>query len=667
VTLCATLLVALALAQVRPTGTPAAHAATALLWTHKGFSMAVWDANALNNSDAALQQLASSGANSVTFVVTWYQTSTSSSSIFATGSTASDASLVHAMQKARSLGLQVNLKPQVDSQDGLWRAYIQPTDPTSWFNGYSSMIGHYADLLQQNGGSVLVIGSELITLSTNSAYTAQWRSLISNLRGRFAGKLTYGGNWGSGDFAEEFTRITFQDALDYIGINAYFPVANQGQTPTVDSVKSFWTSWITQKIGPYQQQFNKPVMFTEIGYRSATGTAAAPFDSWSIWPLNTQEQVTCYEGLFQAWANVPWFVGTAFWTWNVNTNVSPTDIWYEVQNKPAQSTIQSWFSAGNTGPTPTPSSSGSPTIQIFNPLSNQTYTGTITVKAFAQNAQTVAYAVDAGAETAMAFNSTSGLYEAPLDTTKLANGGHNVDGINHGLNGTTVTDRAWNVQVSNQAGSATATPTPTPVAATPTPTSVATGPPSITIMNPQSNQTYHGTIQVQAQGQNLQSATYDVDSGAAVPMTFDSNLKIWSASLDTTSLSGTHNVDVVGKGTNGATVTDRAWNVLFTNTNATSTPTPSPAPSITITNPLSNATVTRTIVVSAQASNATRVTYQVDSGSQIQMSFDSASGLWKGSLNTASVPNGQHDVTVTAVNASGATAQDRAWRVNFTN
>src|SRR3954453_20389398 len=112
---------------------PAALAAAPLAWQHRGFSEAVWDANALLTADASLRQLASTGANSVTFVVTWYQPSQFSNTISATSSTASDASLIHALDVAHGLGLQVNLKPQVDSQDGLWRAYLQPTDAAAWF------------------------------------------------------------------------------------------------------------------------------------------------------------------------------------------------------------------------------------------------------------------------------------------------------------------------------------------------------------------------------------------------------------------------------------------------------------------------------------------------------------------------------------------------------
>jgi len=112
------------------------------------------------------------------------------------------------------------------------------------------------------------------------------------------------------------------------------------------------------QISAVQQQWGKPVMFTEIGYRSADGTAQAPFDSWDAWPLDAQEQADCYEATFEAWAAVPWFAGANFWFWSTNPNTSATDTDYTVQNKLAANTVTSWYSASAVTPAPAPCPSG---------------------------------------------------------------------------------------------------------------------------------------------------------------------------------------------------------------------------------------------------------------------------------------------------------------------
>ena len=659
-------------AQAGPLGlVRGANAASPVTWEHKGFSLPSWSTDGLNGSGPALEQLASSGANSVTFVVSWYTPNHLSTDMYQTGNTASDAALAWAIQKARSLGLKANLKLHLESQDGLWRAYIDPPNPDVWFANYSALVNHYADLGQQYGLSLIVIGAELISMSANPAYADKWRSLVASARQRYTGKLTYSANWGTGDFAEEYPRITWWDALDYLGISGYFELATT-LTPTVQQLNDSWTTWRSTKIAPFQQLWGKPVIFTEGGYRSADGTAMHPWNSWDVWPLDLQEQVDCYESFFESWSTIPWFAGTMFWAWNTNTNISPTDIWYEVQNKPALNTVKAWFGASGSQPAPPP------TIQIRNPQSNQTYSGTIAVQASATNVSSVSYRVNENAATAMTYDSSSGIWRASLDTTTLANGYYNVTVRGQGQDGTAVEDRAWSILVNNASPtpspSATPTPTPTPTAtptptpvptptptATPTPTPTAS--PSIQIRNPLSNQTYSGTISVQASATNVNAVSYRVNANADVPMTFDSATAIWRGNLDTTTLAnGYYNVTVSGKGQNGLVVEDRAWNIHVSNTAPSA-----PPPTIQIRNPLSNQTYAGTINVQAVATNVSGVSYRINENAAVAMTFDAAAGLWRADLATTSLANGYYNVTVSGQGQNGSVVEDRAWFIQVKN
>lgn len=356
------------LAATLPTRAMPAAAVTALSWQYKGFTMAPYAQDELGGSNAAtaLRQLSQAGANTVTFAVTWYADNVYSTIIHRTGHTASDASLIMAIQEARALGLTVMLKPQLDSLDGQWRAHIHLCSITNvepcpaandlapaWFAAYTVLIDHYADIAAQQGAAILCIGTELIDLSTDPSYTSQWRTLIAGVRARFGGKLTYSANWGSGSYATEYTRIPFWDALDYIGISAYFPLATTSP-PTVAAMRATWVDTLQPQMASVQQQWGKQMLFTEGGFRSATGTAQAPFDSWHGWPLNAQEQADCYEATFEAWANVPWFAGATFWYWSSAPKLHPTDTDYTIQNKTTAAVVTAWFSTGATSaPCPT--------------------------------------------------------------------------------------------------------------------------------------------------------------------------------------------------------------------------------------------------------------------------------------------------------------------------
>ena len=362
---------------------PAAVAAAALTWQHRGFTIASYAENDLYDSGPALQQLADAGANSVTFAVTWYTPHQYSTDIYRTGSTATDGALIWAVERAKSLGLRVILKPHLDSQDGAWRAFINPGDADRWFANYAAMLDGYADLGRLHGAEGLCVGAELIAMSTNPAHDARWRALIAGVRGRFAGTLSYSANWGGEGFAEEYPKVPFWDALDVLGISAYFELADTN-APTVAQLRARWDGWRTNKIAPFQARWNKPLMFIEGGYRSVDGAARQPWNFDAPGGADRQEQADLYEALFQTWATVPWFYGSAFWYWGPNVNVDAAGTGYEVQNKTALITVAAWFKGS--GATPSPAPAGQ--LTVVGPLAldrtvvgpGQTLTGRITYR-----------------------------------------------------------------------------------------------------------------------------------------------------------------------------------------------------------------------------------------------------------------------------------------------
>jgi hypothetical protein len=335
-------LMAAGLLQRHPINT--AHAAAAGVrvgWTYKGFTIVARSRDDLYASGPALRQLAATGANAVSFTVTWYTTNVYSTDIYTTDATASDGALIWAMRRAESLGLRVIVKPHLDSQDGQWRAYINPADAATWFANYRAMIDHYAVLAARYGADMLCIGAELISMSTNPTYAPYWRSLVAGVRHRFRGQLTYSANWGGTPFAEEYDHIPFWNKLDFLGISAYFPVSNQ-PNPSVAGMERSWATWRAHAIARFQARWRKPLLFTEVGYSSAQGTAEAPFNEGG-WPPDQQVQANCYQALFAAWASVPWFAGSMFWFWSTDTSPDPNGTGFAVQNKAALSVVESWY------------------------------------------------------------------------------------------------------------------------------------------------------------------------------------------------------------------------------------------------------------------------------------------------------------------------------------
>jgi hypothetical protein len=283
-----------------------------------------------SNADASLARLKSDGNDSVEIIATWYQSKIAPDPT----RSPSDASVLHAMQQARALGLKVTLKPHVNVNDGTWRGLIAPTDGAAWWASYRAMIQHYADLANQGGATMLVVGTEMQSMTLA---TARWQTVISDARARFSGKLTYAANY------TEFQQIQFWNSLDYIGVDAYFALTNT-IGDTVATLKGRWTSWGWKTaLKNVSTAFGKPVLFTEIGYRSTADTALHPGMWDTPGAVDLAAQAKAYEAFYEAFEGETWFAGAYWWNWPAQIGPSPGwDSDYPSIGKPAEDIMKSW-------------------------------------------------------------------------------------------------------------------------------------------------------------------------------------------------------------------------------------------------------------------------------------------------------------------------------------
>jgi hypothetical protein len=93
----------------------------------------------------------------------------------------------------------------------------------------------------------------------------------------------------------------------------------------------------------WQRSHGKPVIFTELGYRSADGTNRAPWDFERPAAYDAGEQADCYEAAFRVWSQQPWMRGIFWWSWPVPPP-GPADTDYSPRDKPAEPILTSWQS-----------------------------------------------------------------------------------------------------------------------------------------------------------------------------------------------------------------------------------------------------------------------------------------------------------------------------------
>ncbi len=238
---------------------------------------------------------------------------------------------------ARAQGLKIMLKPHVWMMGGshLDLAFSTEADWTSFeadYRGYVLANARLADSLRLD---LFCITTELDQFAL--ARPAFWQRLITDVRQVYKGKLTYAANW------DRYEKLTFWNQLDYIGVDAYFPLADQ-KTPSVAALTRGWKKPVAA-LNALSAQYQKPVLFTEFGYRTCDHCAEKPWESESACVPNAEAQANAYTALLQTLGAQPWYAGGFCWKWFMHDQTNREGPYHErdafsPQNKSAQTVLQ---------------------------------------------------------------------------------------------------------------------------------------------------------------------------------------------------------------------------------------------------------------------------------------------------------------------------------------
>jgi hypothetical protein len=190
---------------------------------------------------------------------------------------------------------------------------------------------HYAYLAEKTKAELLCIGTEL--RSALKQQPNKWMQLLKEIKTIYKGKITYAANW---DDSLDFPA--FWTALDYIGIQAYFPLT-ENKNPSLDDIKKGWVPHI-KKLKTISEKYNKPILFTEIGYRDDLSATVKPWEWEGFFKRlykkkSDKTQQLAYQALFEELWHKPWFSGVFPWEWTSSD--------FPIYKKPAQNTITIWY------------------------------------------------------------------------------------------------------------------------------------------------------------------------------------------------------------------------------------------------------------------------------------------------------------------------------------
>lgn len=234
--------------------------------------------------------------------------------------------------------IRIMVKPQIWMFDGGFTGDLDMNSEEDWTafeERYETFILNYATIAENANADLFCIGTEMKNFVVTRPVF--WTQLITKVKERFSGSLTYAGNW------DAYKFVTFWDELDYIGIDAYFPLSD-AKTPQVDEMIIGWQPWIDEIVN-FQQTYNKKVIFTEFGFRSLDYCAQRPWSSGSATGVNLDAQKNAYEAFFKAVWDKDWFAGGFLWKWfDYHESAGGEDNnRFTPQNKPAEEVIQQWY------------------------------------------------------------------------------------------------------------------------------------------------------------------------------------------------------------------------------------------------------------------------------------------------------------------------------------
>jgi arabinogalactan endo-1,4-beta-galactosidase len=274
-------------------------------------------------SDQSIQSLRnarSTHINWVAIVVTGFQNRAGDTSIFIRPKYTPMPDELRAFAKeAKKMNLRVMLKFHINLLEdprhwcGSVGRNFNEDQWQKWFVSYENFINLYLTDENLKDIDMICVGNELVTTEKRSG---NWRGLIFRIRVKFKGPLVYGANWWPG-----VENVTWWDALDYIGVSAYRSIVAKNKIFSIENLVKAWQEG--PDIGTlkkYSLRYGKPVIFTEIGYRSIQGANLNPYEplAQKNEKVNFYEQARLYYALYEIAKSLPWLEGVFWWEWDAN-------------------------------------------------------------------------------------------------------------------------------------------------------------------------------------------------------------------------------------------------------------------------------------------------------------------------------------------------------------
>lgn len=219
--------------------------------------------------------------------------------------------LARPLETAHAKGFSLFVKPHLAywGSPFRWRGdidFAEGEERTRFWREYSDWIVRLASVT--TSADAFCVGTELDRFIADES---EWRALIKRVREVTDARLTYAANW------DQYQTVPFWDALDAIGVQAYFPLSEE-EAPTREALLAGWEAVLTP-MRALSEKIGKPIVFTELGYAAGTHAAIRPWEEPARGaPAMSDLQVRCLStGLEVLARERAWLRGAFLWKWFV--------------------------------------------------------------------------------------------------------------------------------------------------------------------------------------------------------------------------------------------------------------------------------------------------------------------------------------------------------------
>ncbi len=295
-------------------------------------------------TEELLDELARLGANAISitpFGRIWDLQSTEILMDFEAPYEDNRAAVARMITQAKARGMHVLLVPHLWVETSGWRGEIDPGSEEGWLAyqaSYRHFVLSWARDAARFGADAFSIGVEC--KSWSGAHGQYWTDLISETRKVFKGPLTYSSNW------DEVEGVIFWDQLDWLGINAFYPLADRSGADYGTYARSAREA--LAGAGTIAADLEMPILLVEIGYTTRADAAVEPWlwpDGMSEVTVDEWEQARALHAIAAAAAERSDIVGFFVWRYYANLDdVSQEAIWgFSPHGKLAEQVLSAIF------------------------------------------------------------------------------------------------------------------------------------------------------------------------------------------------------------------------------------------------------------------------------------------------------------------------------------